>query len=83
MNINPAPSPRDGSAGGGSERGGIARRVEAAAKMSAPAPKGKGIVMLILAVVVMGALIWDFSGRSAASRAVERNSDDGKRPVAP
>jgi hypothetical protein len=39
--------------------------------------------MMILAVVVMAALIWDFTGRGAASRAVGRAGSGDERPIAP
>lgn len=93
MNFNPAPSPRDpqpaggpSGAGGphtGSARTGIAGRVEAASKMQAPPPKGRGLVMIILAVVVLAALVWDFMGKGAASRAVGRAGSNAERPSAP
>ncbi len=88
MNFNPSPSPGDPkpkgrTSEGSGARGGIAGRVEAASKMHAPAPKGKGLVMMILGVAVLGALIWDFTGRGAASRAVGRSAGNAERPVAP
>lgn len=63
-------------------RSGIAGRVEAAAKARAPSPPGKGLVVMLLAVVVMGALIWDFMGNSSASRAVSRGIVEGEKPIA-
>lgn len=63
------------------ESQGIRGRVEAAAKAHAPAPRGKGVVMLLLGLAVVAALIWDFTGRGAASRAVRESADDGERPV--
>lgn len=60
---------------------GITARVEAAAKHRAPAPKGKGVVMILLGVAVLAALIWDFTGRGSAGRAIRESVDDGERPV--
>ena len=62
--------------------GGIRSRVEAAMKAGAPAPKGKALVMMILGVVVLGALVWDFTGRSGPSRRVRDNLVEGGPVVA-
>ena len=88
MTFNPAPNPREPQPTGGlprddDERGAIARRVEAAARARAPEPKGRSLVMMILGVVVLGALIWDFTGRGSASRGITQAAGAGKRPVAP
>ncbi|MDA1194727.1 MAG: hypothetical protein O2894_06040 [Planctomycetota bacterium] len=65
-------------------RTGIAARVESASKMSAPAPKGKGIVLMLLGVVVLAALIHDFMGRGAASEKVrEIDRQQGEAVAAP
>ncbi len=83
MKFNPATGEptADKPAGLGKAPMGIRGRVEAASKAHAPAPKGKGLVMMIIGVAVLGALIWDFTGRGAASQAVRKAHDDGKRPV--
>jgi hypothetical protein len=79
----PAGDPEEPSPGRPERKAsGIAARVEAAAKHRAPAPKGKGIVMLLLGAAVIAALIWDFTGRGAAGRAIRESVDDGERPVA-
>ncbi len=83
MNFNPMGQSRESNDPPTPARTGIAGRVEAASKMHAPAPKGKGLVMMILGVVVLGALIWDFTGHGAASRAVNKGRRDDKQPVAP
>jgi len=80
MSMHPPRPAREGDPGKTSGRTGFADRVEAASRLRTPAPKGRGIVMILLAVVVLGALIWDFTGHGAASRAMR---DGGKPPVAP
>jgi len=68
---------------GGDEDGGISGGVERTPRHRVPAPKGKGAVMIVLAVAVLIALIWDFSGRGPASRAtreaVERDREERKK----
>ncbi|MDF1700531.1 MAG: hypothetical protein P1V36_05170 [Planctomycetota bacterium] len=56
-------------------RPGIAGRVEAASKMAVPAPKGKGIAMMLIGVAVLGGLIYDFVGGSGASKKVRSISE--------
>lgn len=83
MNINPAGSPPKSGVGSREEQSGLTTRMESAAKLKVPPPKGKGVVMLILAAAVVAAMIWDFTGRGAASRAVKRSVSQNERPVAP
>lgn len=64
------------------ERSGIAGRVEAASKMAAPAPKGKGIAMMLIGVAVLAGLIYDFTGRSGASKKVRQITENQPKPVA-
>jgi hypothetical protein len=78
--MNPKP-PKDPSGAG--TRSGIAGRVEAAMKAHAPAPRGRQMVIMLIAVIVLGALIWDFMGNSSASRAVRKDIVDGPNAVAP
>lgn len=63
------------------ERSGIAGRVEAAAKMKAPAPRGKGIAMMVLGVLVMGGLVYDWTTRGGASKRVREITEQQGEPV--
>jgi hypothetical protein len=74
MNWNAAPSGKDPARHG--EREGIAGRVEAVSRMHRPAPRGRGIAMAVLAVAVLAALIWDFTGHSAVEKAMPGRGDD-------
>ena len=57
-------------------------RVEAVARTPAPDPKGKGLVMIILAISVLGALVWEFSGRGAAGKAAKESVERARRESA-
>lgn len=67
------------------EGGSMASRIEAIAKARPPAPKGKGIVMILLGIAVLWALIDTFSRGSSAKRAVEdgRKGTPENPPLAP
>jgi hypothetical protein len=53
-------------------RGPLGDRIEATTRKSVPDPKGKPLVMIILAIAVLAALAWEFSGKGAASQATRR-----------
>ena len=56
----------------------IGDRIEAASK-AVPEPKGKGLVMILLAIAVLGALAWEFSGQGAASKATREAVERERR----
>ncbi len=66
------PAPR----GSGSN---LANRVEAISRSTPPPPKGKGLVLLLLGVVVMFALIQSLLGEGPAEKAV-RKANEGDEP---
>ena len=66
---DPGPRPADGAMGD---------RI-AAASSAVPDPKGKGLVMIILAVGVLGGLAWEFSGHGAASKATREAVERQRR----
>ena len=80
MSKGPSASGRDG---------GLAARVEAAAKSRAPQPMGKGIAMVVLAVLVMAAVTYEIFFRSAtpkdkpATTPVESGADGDNAPAVP
>lgn len=57
---------------GPQQSGGLGDGLEARPRKPVPEPKGKGLVMIILAVSVIAALAWEFSGYGPASKAQKR-----------
>lgn len=70
INPNPGDSERTVSR---RREGSMASRIEAISKGRPPAPKGKGIVMILLGMAVLWALIDTFTRGTSASKAVEDN----------
>ena len=81
MNLNRAGDEGDAATQPTTGRTGIAGRVESAAKMKAPPPQGKSIAMMILGVLVLAALIYDFTTRGGPSEKVRRITEQQGKPV--
>ena len=81
MNLNRAGDEGNDGTPQQPERTGMAGRVEAAAKMKAPPPRGKSIAMMILGVLVLAALIYDFTTRGGPSKKVRRITEQQGKAV--
>jgi hypothetical protein len=74
--------PRRGSSlGGGKEAPGLANRIERLAQQRPPAPKGRGIVLVLIGLAMVWAMIETFTRGSSAGRAVEKSHKNERPPV--
>ncbi len=64
----------------GGEPPGLANRIERLAQQRPPAPKGRGIVLILIGLAMVWAMIETFTKGSSAGRAVEKNHE-GERPT--
>ena len=65
----------------GGEPPGLANRIERLAQQRPPAPKGRGIVLILIGLAMIVALIETFTKGSSAGRAVQKNHEDDRPPV--